>query len=147
MAVDEEQLGRDRAALQRLVDEYDLRWDRDPSRRYPVQFDVVGEGWAELLEELVAELLALGWDRRVAQVKEKFGMLRFYIADGTDAVLDAIDRAMQRSTTICERCGAPGQLDEESYTVRCAQHRERAALPVPVKMAGMLVPTKPGGGN
>jgi hypothetical protein len=106
MRMDEQTISRDRAALERIVNKYDLRWDHDPTRRYPVNLDFVGEGWAELVEKLVIKLIALGWDRRVAQVKEKFGMLRFYIGEGTAPMFEAVDVATTQSATTCERCGA-----------------------------------------
>ncbi|MCG9875387.1 MAG: hypothetical protein MH321_11450 [Leptospiraceae bacterium] len=36
-----------------------------------------------VLEPLVKELISKGWDRRLKQVKMKFGTLRFYIEDMT----------------------------------------------------------------
>ena len=111
-AVVDEQLERERAALQRLVHKYDLRWDHDPSEPYPVKWDIVGEGWLPLLEKLINELIALGWDRRLAQVKEKLGGLRFYIGGGTPPMFEAIRRAEARSLRTCELCGAPGRLNK-----------------------------------
>lgn len=68
----------------------------------------VGDGWADLLDRLITKLLALGWDREVHQIKEKFGGLRFYIGVGSDEVFDALDEAEAESFRICERCGKPG---------------------------------------
>jgi hypothetical protein len=69
----------------------------------------VGPGWHGLLDGLVPKLLALGWDGHVAQVKEKFGGLRFYVGAATDEVHDAINEAEAKSFETCEQCGAPGK--------------------------------------
>jgi hypothetical protein len=47
---------------------------------------------------------------KVVQIKEKYGMLRFY-ADNTDKYMDGvIDMAEKMSCHICEVCGAKGEL-------------------------------------
>lgn len=107
-----------------LVQKYDLRWEPEPSRPYPPEFGCAGEGWAGLLEELIRELIELGWDRRLAQVKEKLGGLRFYVGRSTPSIAAAIARAERRSFQVCERCGRPGrQHDGSGYEVRCEEHR------------------------
>lgn len=72
-------------------------------------FECVGKGWREILVALVADLRAMGWDEDVQQVKEKFGGLRFYIGDGSDAVHERIARAEIESLETCEDCGRPGK--------------------------------------
>lgn len=69
----------------------------------------VGTGWLPLVTELVDDLLALGWDRDLHQIKEKFGGLRFYIGSGTEAIFNRIDEAERRSFFVCEACGSPGE--------------------------------------
>jgi hypothetical protein len=39
----------------------------------------VRKGWIPILDRLAEDLIALGWDRTLDQVKQKFGGLRFYI--------------------------------------------------------------------
>jgi methylphosphotriester-DNA--protein-cysteine methyltransferase len=46
---------------------------------------------------------------RVAQVKEKFGSLRFYVDNGNPEVYAAIQFAEAMSYRTCETCGAPGR--------------------------------------
>ncbi len=65
----------------------------------------VRDGWANLLDKLIDDLLKLGWDGHVHQVKEKFGGLRFYIGFGNDAIFDRISKAEDDSFKICEVCG------------------------------------------
>jgi hypothetical protein len=68
----------------------------------------VGEGWHQLVEDLIDDLIKLGWNRSIHQVKEKFGGLRFYIGGGSDPIFDRIDIAEEESLKICENCGKPG---------------------------------------
>lgn len=46
---------------------------------------------------------------RAAQVKEKFGGLRFYMTIGTDEVYALIGKAEALSCKTCEECGEPGE--------------------------------------
>ncbi len=83
----------------------------------------VGEGWHQLVSDLIDDLFALGWDGNVAQVKEKFGGLRFYIGAGNDAIWDRVHLAEENSYKICEVCGKPGILRESGwYKTLCDEH-------------------------
>lgn len=84
----------------------DLLEKHGVSVRIPGQ---LGPGWLPMLDRLLKRLISLGWNRRAAQVKEKFGALRFYV-DGpvTRKISDAISRAEVRSLKICEVCGRSG---------------------------------------
>lgn len=83
-----------------------------------------GEGWNRLLAELDADLRRLCPGYQVTQVKEKFGTLRFYI-DLPEATSDAVREAVHTriataeaaSATVCELCGAPGELRGRSWRV------------------------------
>jgi hypothetical protein len=44
-----------------------------------------------------------------AQVKEKFGGLRFYVDNGNDRIYGLISMAESMSYRICEDCGNPGK--------------------------------------
>jgi len=46
---------------------------------------------------------------KAAQVKEKFGGLRFYMTCGTDEIYDLISEAETLSCKTCEECGKPGE--------------------------------------
>jgi hypothetical protein len=73
------------------------------------------EGWTGLVDELIEDLLELGWDKNLGQVKSKFGGLRFYIdvsemdEDTYRAVQARIRKAEDESFKICEVCGEPGE--------------------------------------
>ena len=45
----------------------------------------------------------------IAQVKEKFGTLRFYVHGGTTEMSNYIDFAEAMTAHVCEECGSPGK--------------------------------------
>jgi hypothetical protein len=80
----------------------------------------VGPGWHPIVDRLVADLLKLGWDGKVRQVKEKLGGLRFYIEQTMDALHDRIDTARAESYRTCETCGKPGLPRSNGWIKRFA---------------------------
>lgn len=79
----------------------------------------VGDGWFPLLYRLSAQLEPLiaahsvdpdYGPPRAAQVKEKFGTLRFYMSLTTDEMDAFISAAEKESARTCEECGATGTL-------------------------------------
>jgi hypothetical protein len=82
-------------------DEWAKKWGVPP-------VGAVGDGWVGILEDLATKLAAKGFDfSTVAQIKEKYGGLRFYYDGcGFDAEVDAAEEA---SYETCEECGAPGE--------------------------------------
>ena len=98
------------------------------SEQVPFYFEC-GDGWFALLWDLSlkieAEIVAIksvqdSNDDNVPfaiQVKEKFGMLRFYMSSETEAMSEAILDAERRSGVTCEVCGelcsAPQSQDTE----------------------------------
>jgi len=89
-------------------------------------FFAVREGWFQLIKDLIADLIELGWNKEVCQVKEKFGGLRFYINDGNDEMHDRVHKAETESCTICEITGKPGKLrtDISWYRTLCDEQYE-----------------------
>lgn len=82
-----------------------------------------GAGWLDIADRLITDLFALGWDGTVAQTKEKFGGLRFYIGGGTDAIFTRIDDAELESYQTCEVCGQPGVLHSGGWLkTLCDEH-------------------------
>lgn len=60
------------------------------------------------VEEIPPEVVA-------AQVKEKFGTLRFYYHGGDDFVSGVAQMAEAMSAVTCEECGAPGKLRAKGW--------------------------------
>jgi hypothetical protein len=69
----------------------------------------VGEGWYSIIKNLIPELIALGWDKRLIQVKEKFGGLRFYIETYPEGAHEVILKYENLSYETCEKCGEKGE--------------------------------------
>jgi len=93
-----------------------------------------GDGWFDLIDTL-CERLQFSTDRVdapqvvAAQVKEKFGELRFYVQSATDEQRGMIDMAEAMSERICEECGKPGTLlVAGAYMTRCPEHAPEGAI-------------------
>ena len=87
--------------LDELLEKYDL---------HPYCFCDCGDGWLPLVERLIFDLIAMGWTRDLAQVKEKFGGLRFYANDTDDKMDERIHQAELEAEKTCEQCGSPGEI-------------------------------------
>lgn len=85
------------------------------------------QGWYGLIKELIEDLIDLGWNKQVCQVKEKFGGLRFYINEGSDEIFKRIGKAETDSYKICEVTGTPGELrtDIGWYLTLCNEEYEK----------------------
>ena len=93
-----------------------------------------GDGWFTLVDTLCARL-QFETDRNgapqvvAAQVKEKFGGLRFYVRHATDQQSGMIDMAVALSAHICEVCGHPGQVLVHGVAMtRCPEHTPEGAI-------------------
>lgn len=68
------------------------------------------EGWYKILEEIDNKLSYLDPNYRVAQIKEKFGTLRFYFDTDVEGLIrdimyDCVRAAEYASSYTCEYCG------------------------------------------
>ena len=90
-------------------------------------FFQVSLGWNLIIKNLIQDLIRLGWNKEVIQVKEKFGGLRFYINEGTDEIHQRIGEAELESMKTCEITGRPGKLrtDIGWYRTLCGEEYER----------------------
>lgn len=101
-----------------------------------------GDGWFSLIDRLshdceneIERLVSLGVPKerwpRVAQIKEKFGSLRFYIRGSLpDELREQILKASEEeSRRTCEQCGAPKKLQSsESWRTCCDDCAEKSAI-------------------
>jgi len=82
-----------------------------------VRFET-GDGWFDIIYELSAKLENLieklpPGERNsyyAVQVKEKFGLLSFYMSRETEEMRSLIGEAEGKSASTCEECGQPGKL-------------------------------------
>jgi hypothetical protein len=97
--------------------------DRDPIK--DSGFFECGNGWYPLIKDLITDLIELGWNKQVCQVKEKFGALRFYINTGSDEIFKKIHSYENQSYETCETCGEKGELRLVGwYKTLCNKHHE-----------------------
>lgn len=76
------------------------------------------DGWYELIYDLSKKITEIiektpvdeNFPIRAAQVKEKYGTLRFYMETETDEISDLIYEYEQLSAKTCEVCGKPGRI-------------------------------------
>lgn len=98
----------------------DSRVPEPSDRRIPAWADIVGPGWAALLDQLHRDLLALDPGYRIESFAVKFGGLRITVADRFEggefdgefadratALTDAVETASENT---CDECGAPGRI-------------------------------------
>lgn len=83
-------------------------------------------GWHPLVEKLIHDLLQLGWNRELHQIKEKFGGLRFYTGDTPSDCFGLILEAESQSMKTCEVCGDVGErlTIKHIVTTRCNEHKD-----------------------
>lgn len=105
----------------------------------PYCFSEVGKGWEKIVRDLVEAIEAVAPGRvAYAQVKEKFGGLRFYWDPAYDEagrsrlspeedtrIQTLVKEAEARAWKTCEDCGEPGRRRGEGWLVtlcdRCNQ--------------------------
>lgn len=73
-----------------------------------------GEGWYEMLDALSFALTRCAPEVQAAQVKEKFGTLRFYTDDDTEVSAWLVRAFEAMSYNICEFCGKSGTQREKA---------------------------------
>jgi hypothetical protein len=89
---------------------------------FPTHLDV-GPGWIHLIAQLNTDISYIDPHYKIAQVKEKFGGLRYYvdlsIHQGQDTARHIIEvlinHAESQSFSICENCGQLGKLTNSSW--------------------------------
>ena len=94
-------------------------------QRFPKMFETpyggfcCGEGWWPILEKLCSNIQNhIDWKNKqseivlqvtVAQIKEKFGGLRFYYEGGDEHINGMVRMAEAWADASCEECGSPGK--------------------------------------
>lgn len=88
-------------------------------------FDIP-EGWLKLVDKLMGDLRAAGWEGQIMQVKDKFGGLRFYVDSADEEHYVLINTAEAASFHACEDCGEPAKCLRVGnwYRTLCNAHLE-----------------------
>ncbi|MEN9360343.1 MAG: hypothetical protein RL095_1878 [Verrucomicrobiota bacterium] len=69
--------------------------------------ETCGQGWLGLVDEVYT---ALPDGVSISQVYQKWGVLRFDISPDDEAFTEYLEMIEERSSRICEKCGAAGEL-------------------------------------
>ena len=96
-----------------------------------------GEGWWPIIESLCSNIQHyINWKNKeaevvpqvvVAQIKEKFGGLRFYYDGGDEHISGMVIMAESWADKSCETCGSPGTSGGKGWIkTLCPTHRAEA---------------------
>lgn len=112
-------------------------WEPENGPILTADFFSLSEGWYGLIKDLIDELITVGWNKKVTQVKEKFGGLRFYIPSGhvvddkwveikvPEAYNAIISKYEKLSYSVCEKCGKNGVVRSGPWIrTLCDEHSE-----------------------
>jgi hypothetical protein len=123
-------------------DRYEV-FAKQMEEKYPKMFAnpyggfAIGEGWWPIIESLCANIQSHTdwWNKNrearpvveqvvVAQIKEKFGGLRFYYEGGDEQISGMVRMAEAWASHACEECGAPGTAGGKGWIkTLCPTHR------------------------
>jgi hypothetical protein len=123
-------------------DRYEV-FAKQMEEKYPKMFAqpyggfAIGEGWWPIIESLCSNIQSHTdwWNKNretrpvveqvvVAQIKEKFGGLRFYYDGGDDQISGMVRMAEAWASHACEECGAPGTAGGKGWIkTLCPTHR------------------------
>jgi hypothetical protein len=123
-------------------DRYEV-FAKQMEEKYPKMFAqpyggfAIGEGWWPIIESLCANIQSHTdwWNKNretrpvveqvvVAQIKEKFGGLRFYYEGGDEQISGMVRMAEAWASHACEECGAPGTAGGKGWIkTLCSTHR------------------------
>ena len=93
-----------------------------------------GKGWWPILEALCGQIQHhIDWKNKqlevvpqvtVAQIKEKFGGLRFYYDGGDEHINGMVRMAEAWADASCEECGSPGKRRDGGWIKTLCDHHE-----------------------
>ena len=76
-----------------------------------------GPGWNDIVLDLHNKLVKENPEYFIAQIKEKFSTLRYYVGPMTEQGHMYISDAENKSSQTCEECGRPGELRQDGYWI------------------------------
>jgi hypothetical protein len=92
----------------------------------------VGPGWWPIVTALDEAIAVLYPNYEIYQVKEKYGVLRYYCSGYRGPEVDALIEAAEAASQVtCERCGHPGQLGSAKgwWSTACVTHAPEGFVP------------------
>ena len=130
------------------IDEHDT-FVASLKEKYPEMYDNVycgisiSEGWYEIIYHLSSSIYSHCKFKKidypkVAQIKEKFGGLRFYVDGGDDFTHGAIQMAENWASRTCETCGERGQRRSGGWLrTLCDKHEAERQEQIAKRKAGV----------
>ena len=89
--------------------------------KMPVCGFYVGNGWLPIVDEALRLMIEAGWDKCLAQVKQKFCGLRIYLGTYQEDIAVQLDNiiytAEKKCAIVCEECGNPHGLQVPRYGI------------------------------
>ena len=87
-------------------------------------------GWYGIILELDNQIAEIDPDYSIAQIKEKFGTLRYYVesSNNFEAIQPLVREAEDKTSRTCEKCGAPAA--PPMPTTSTAASTRRAAVTI-----------------
>lgn len=73
-----------------------------------------GDGWHDIILDMLEKLNDLDEEVHIRQIKEKFGTLRVYIS-GPEVAHGIVEKAELKSAKVCEMCGEKGSLRGKAW--------------------------------
>ena len=98
--------------------------DNDIVRKYPFLFGKcfefsVCKGWYPLIDRLCSFIEKNEPETEIVQIKEKFGLLTFYVDGGSEYLYELIELAQIESSKLCEECGSYQDVEKKgTFAIR-----------------------------
>jgi hypothetical protein len=96
-----------------------------------------GHGWGDIVRRCHNELFLKDPNYRIAQIKEKFGALRFYFTPSDMELYREMGSIVLKyeveASNTCEICGTEGYVstNDRAMRARCEEHRGEIDIPIP----------------
>lgn len=85
-----------------------------------------GDGWFDIINEMLRRVKESSFPQKVIQIKEKYGYMFVYLYQSNQELQDIINDAREKSKSTCEICGNAGGPSSTEYGIvyaRCMEHR------------------------
>jgi len=87
-------------------------------------YSFIGKGWMKIIFNLDKKLSILHPKYQIAQIKQKFAQLKFYVNFIDDASYKYIFNAEKKASRTCEACGSAGKpkIINDYHMILCDEH-------------------------
>jgi hypothetical protein len=86
----------------------------------------IGDGWIDLVYDVHCQIVKIKPDYKIAQIKQKFKGLRYYIEESNYQIDAIIAKAENASYEVCEVCGGHVDFDDNYLGMTlCDEHKRK----------------------